>query len=265
MSEELMTVEELREILERGRGYMRVPVRGMPGLFIVRHGEFMDTPRRCMPAKLTVDVNLLREDGSFVRESMVAIYNLKELEAHRRRVAEEVEALESIVRIMSYDMVEVLLEVIEKVNRLEPVTSEQYPSDVVGIPVEELVDMLEWGREWTKIPVRGMPGLSVVKVPAVLGQPARITYLALEINPVRKDGTPIHGRGYLLKSRKELKWVRTRYKEFLEEARHSHRILSHPAVERLVMNVDEVNRSWFESWKPEKIWVERWKSLQQGP
>ncbi|MEM2484184.1 MAG: hypothetical protein QXR26_03635 [Candidatus Caldarchaeum sp.] len=70
---------------------------------------------------------------------------------------------------------------------------------------EGLRKLLQGGRDWQRVPVKGSPGLFVVKAPAYRGRPAS---LIVEINPVGEDGAPTKRRGLMLRSRSELEAFR---------------------------------------------------------
>jgi hypothetical protein len=57
---------------------------------------------------------------------------------------------------------------------------------------ESLRKVLQTGKDWQRIPVKGAPGIFVLKAPAARGRPAS---LLVEINPVSPDGAPTKRRG----------------------------------------------------------------------
>ena len=66
---------------------------------------------------------------------------------------------------------------------------------------ESLRKVLQTGKDWQRIPVKGVPGIFVLKAPAARGRPAS---LLVEINPVGPDGAPTKRRGLILRSMEEL-------------------------------------------------------------
>jgi hypothetical protein len=70
---------------------------------------------------------------------------------------------------------------------------------------ESLRKVLQTGKDWQRIPVKGAPGIFVLKAPAARGRPAS---LLVEINPVGADGVPTKRRGLILRSLEELKEYR---------------------------------------------------------
>jgi hypothetical protein len=70
---------------------------------------------------------------------------------------------------------------------------------------ESLRRVLEGGREWERVPVKGSPGIFVVKAPAYRGRPAS---LMVEVNPVGGDGKPVKRRGLMLRGVAELEAFR---------------------------------------------------------
>jgi hypothetical protein len=72
--------------------------------------------------------------------------------------------------------------------------------------VEESLRMvLQSGRDWQRVSVKGAPGVFVVKAPAYRGRPAS---LIIEVNPLGPDGTPMKRRGLMLRSLSELRQFR---------------------------------------------------------
>ena len=76
----------------------------------------------------------------------------------------------------------------------------------MGYTVEELREFLRRGRDWERLPVKGVDGVFIVKVPATGGQPA---HLAIEIE----------GLGVLITSREDLEVLRREYAERIEKIR----------------------------------------------
>jgi hypothetical protein len=77
---------------------------------------------------------------------------------------------------------------------------------------ESLRKVLQIGKDWQRVPVKGAPGIFVLKAPAARGRPAS---LLVEINPVGPDGVPTKRRGLILRSLEELK----EYKKLISEDR----------------------------------------------
>ncbi|MEM4409213.1 MAG: hypothetical protein QXI19_10790, partial [Candidatus Caldarchaeum sp.] len=78
--------------MEKGKDYMRVPVRDVPGLFIFR---FPATPTS--PASLAVEINPVRKDGTLTKETGLLIFSRVELEQQRMRYVEESGRLKALV------------------------------------------------------------------------------------------------------------------------------------------------------------------------
>ncbi len=89
---------------------------------------------------------------------------------------------------------------------------------------ESLRRVLNEGRDWQRVPVKGAPGVFVLKAPASKNRPAT---LIVELNPVGPDGSPRKRRGLMLRSPDEL-----------EEFR---RLLSNPRLDELLRAVERVN------------------------
>jgi hypothetical protein len=70
---------------------------------------------------------------------------------------------------------------------------------------ESLRRVLQSGRDWQRVSVKGAPGVFVVKAPAYRGRPAS---LIIEVNPLGPDGTPTKRRGLMLRSLSELRQFR---------------------------------------------------------
>jgi hypothetical protein len=70
---------------------------------------------------------------------------------------------------------------------------------------ESLRKVLQTGKDWQRIPVKGVPGIFVLKAPAARGRPAS---LLVEINPVGPDGAPTKRRGLMLRNLEELEEYR---------------------------------------------------------
>lgn len=84
--------------------------------------------------------------------------------------------------------------------------------------------VLESGRDWQRVPVRGSPGIFVVKAPASRGRPAS---LLVEINPVGDDGAPTKKRGLILRTVDELETFR--------------KLLSDERLEDVLKAIEKVN------------------------
>jgi hypothetical protein len=89
---------------------------------------------------------------------------------------------------------------------------------------ESLRKVLQTGKDWQRIPVKGVPGIFVLKAPAARGRPAS---LLVEINPVGPDGTPTKRRGLILRSLEELK----EYKKLISEDR----------LEEIIKTIEKIN------------------------
>jgi hypothetical protein len=89
---------------------------------------------------------------------------------------------------------------------------------------ESLRKVLQTGKEWQRIPVKGVPGIFVLKAPAARGRPAS---LLVEINPVGPDGAPTKRRGLILRSLVEL-----------EEYR---RLISADRLEEIIKTIEKIN------------------------
>ncbi|MEM2485561.1 MAG: hypothetical protein QXT82_12095 [Candidatus Caldarchaeum sp.] len=228
----MLSVEELREVLEKGKDFMRVPVRDVSGLFIFR---FPATPNS--PASLAVEINPVRKDGTLTKETGLLVFSSVELKQQRIRYVEESERLKALIQLLSDARLETLVNAVETVNLKMLVKKPRFP-EVAGISIEELKEMLEMGRNWMRIPVNGMPGVFVVKVPAENQSPE---HLAVELNPLKEDGTPRQPAGYRISSRDDIQEYRTSFIEKLEEVNACLKILSYPGLDTLVINLEEVN------------------------
>jgi hypothetical protein len=89
---------------------------------------------------------------------------------------------------------------------------------------ESLRKVLQTGKDWQRIPVKGAPGIFVLKAPAARGRSAS---LLLEINPVGPDGVPTKRRGLILRSIEELK----EYKKLISEDR----------LEEIIKAIEKIN------------------------
>jgi hypothetical protein len=89
---------------------------------------------------------------------------------------------------------------------------------------ESLRKVLQTGKDWQRIPVKGAPGIFVLKAPAARGRPAS---LLVEINPVGPDGAPTKRRGLILRSMEEL-----------EEYR---RLISADRLEEIIKAIEKIN------------------------
>ncbi len=77
---------------------------------------------------------------------------------------------------------------------------------------DSLRRVLETGRDWQRVPVKGSPGIFVVKAPASRGRPSS---LIVEVNPVGEDGSPMKRRGLMLRRLDEL----SRFRKLLADKR----------------------------------------------
>jgi hypothetical protein len=89
---------------------------------------------------------------------------------------------------------------------------------------ESLRKVLQTGKDWQRIPVKGVPGIFVLKAPAARGRPAS---LLVEINPVGPDGVPTKRRGLILRNLEELKEYR--------------RIISADRLEEIIKAIEKIN------------------------
>jgi hypothetical protein len=89
---------------------------------------------------------------------------------------------------------------------------------------ESLRKVLQTGKDWQRVPVKGVPGIFVLKAPAARGRPAS---LLVEINPVGPDGVPTKRRGLILRSLEELK----EYKKLISEDR----------LEEIIKAIEKIN------------------------
>ena len=62
-------------------------------------------------------------------------------------------------------------------------------------------EILERGGDWQRIPVKGLPGVFVVKAPAKGSKPVT---LMVELIPLNEAGMPSRRRGLFLKTLKDL-------------------------------------------------------------
>jgi hypothetical protein len=89
---------------------------------------------------------------------------------------------------------------------------------------ESLRKVLQTGKDWQRIPVKGVPGIFVLKAPAAKGRPAS---LLVEINPVGPDGVPTKRRGLILRN--------------LEELEEYRRLISVDRLEEIIKAVEKIN------------------------
>jgi hypothetical protein len=89
---------------------------------------------------------------------------------------------------------------------------------------ESLRKVLQTGKDWQRVPVKGVPGIFVLKAPAARGRPAS---LLVEINPVGPDGVPTKRRGLILRNLEELKEYR--------------RIISADRLEEIIKAIEKIN------------------------
>ncbi|MEM2692501.1 MAG: hypothetical protein QXW56_03315 [Nitrososphaerota archaeon] len=87
-----------------------------------------------------------------------------------------------------------------------------------------LREVLERARDWQRVPVRGSPGVFVVKMPA--GR-RRSAALAIELNPVDENNMPTKRRGLYIRSRSDLEQFR--------------RLIGDRSLDRLVEALERVN------------------------
>jgi hypothetical protein len=89
---------------------------------------------------------------------------------------------------------------------------------------ESLRKVLQTGKDWQRIPVKGAPGIFVLKAPAARGRPAS---LLVEINPVGPDGAPTKRRGLILRN--------------LEELVEYRRLISADRLEEIIKAIEKIN------------------------
>jgi hypothetical protein len=89
---------------------------------------------------------------------------------------------------------------------------------------ESLRKVLQTGKDWQKIPVKGVPGIFVLKAPAARGRPAS---LLVEINPVGPDGAPTKRRGLILRN--------------LEELKEYKKLISADRLEEIIKAIEKIN------------------------
>jgi hypothetical protein len=89
---------------------------------------------------------------------------------------------------------------------------------------ESLRKVLQTGKDWQRIPVKGVPGIFVLKAPAAKGRPAS---LLVEINPVGPDGVPTKRRGLILRN--------------LEELEEYRRLISVDRLEEIIKAIEKIN------------------------
>jgi hypothetical protein len=89
---------------------------------------------------------------------------------------------------------------------------------------ESLRKVLQTGKDWQRVPVKGAPGIFVLKAPAAKGRSAS---LLVEINPVGPDGVPTKRRGLILRSIEELKEYR--------------RLISADRLEEIIKTIEKIN------------------------
>jgi hypothetical protein len=89
---------------------------------------------------------------------------------------------------------------------------------------ESLRKVLQTGKDWQRIPVKGVPGIFVLKAPAARGRPAS---LLVEINPVGPDGAPTKRRGLILRN--------------LEEFKEYRRLISVDRLEEIIKAIEKIN------------------------
>lgn len=86
-----------------------------------------------------------------------------------------------------------------------------------------LRDMLKHGRKFERMNTEE-PGVFIRMIPRFKSEPA---YLAVEINPIGKDGFPINKIGVLIKSQSELEEIRA--------------ILSKKEIDKLLEAIERIN------------------------
>jgi hypothetical protein len=89
---------------------------------------------------------------------------------------------------------------------------------------ESLRKVLQTGKDWQRVPVKGAPGIFVLKAPAARGRPAS---LLVEINPVGPDGAPTKRRGLILRN--------------LEELNEYRKLISEDRLEEILKAIEKIN------------------------
>ena len=87
---------------------------------------------------------------------------------------------------------------------------------------ESLRKVLQSGKDWQRVPVKGAPGIFVLKAPAARGRPAS---LLVEINPVGPDGAPTKRRGL----------------RNLEELNEYRKLISEDRLEEILKAIEKIN------------------------
>jgi hypothetical protein len=101
-----MSLEDrLREVLERGGDWQRVPVKGLPGVFVVKAPA-----RGSRPASLMVELNPLSQAGTPSKRRGLYLRNLKDFEDYRKMLGD--------------GRLDELLRAVEKVNPKEAGTED---------------------------------------------------------------------------------------------------------------------------------------------
>ena len=89
---------------------------------------------------------------------------------------------------------------------------------------ESLRKVLQSGKDWQRIPVKGAPGIFVLKATAAKGRPAS---LLVEINPVGPGGVPTKRRGLILRN--------------LEELEEYRRLISVDRLKEIIKAIEKIN------------------------
>jgi hypothetical protein len=87
-----------------------------------------------------------------------------------------------------------------------------------------LRDMLKHGRKFERLRT-SEPGVFIRKIPQYKNEPA---YLAVEINPIGKDGNPMNRMGMIVRSQTELDAIRA--------------ILSQKKVDEMLQAIERVSQ-----------------------
>jgi hypothetical protein len=85
-----------------------------------------------------------------------------------------------------------------------------------------LRDLLKHGRKFERLRTEE-PGVFIRKIPQYKDEPA---YLAVEINPIGKDGSPMNKMGVIIRSQEELDVIRA--------------ILSHKKVDEILQAIERI-------------------------
>jgi hypothetical protein len=94
-----------------------------------------------------------------------------------------------------------------------------------------LRDMLKHGRRFERLRT-DTPGVFIRKIPQYKDEPV---YLAIEINPIGRDGNPMNKMGVIIRNQEELDAIRTILSQNIVDE-----LLQ--VIERVSLHHDEINR-----------------------